>query len=234
VKRAFGGRNPIDQRVTFVGLPDTMEIVGVVTSVKEGGLGENDRPGIYLSLAQSPDSFATVAVRSTVDPAAQTALIKRVITSLDPMVPVFNIQTMNERMAQSVGTTRFSTFLASLFAVVALILGVVGIYSVLAYVVAQRQRDIAIRIALGADRSAVMGDVLRQGLVVTGTGVAVGALTAWMLTRVLADLFVGVSPHDPTIFIGAAITFVLVGLGAASVPAFRTTRVNPVVALTAT
>jgi ABC-type antimicrobial peptide transport system permease subunit len=137
-------------------------------------------------------------------------------------------------MAETVGTTRFSTFLASIFAVVALILGVVGIYSVLAYVVAQRQREIAVRIALGADRRTVIGDVLRQASVLAGTGIAVGALAAWVVTRVLAGLFMDVSPHDPAVFIGAASVFALVALAAASIPALRTTRINPVVALTAT
>ena len=133
---------------------------------------------------------------------------------------------------QSVGTTRFESVLASLFAVVALVLGVVGIYSVLAYVVSQRQREIAVRLALGASRSDIMRNVLRRALVLTGIGIGVGSLTAWMVTRVLAGLFLGVSPHDPWIFAGAAAVFGLAALAAASVPALRTTRINPVVSLT--
>jgi putative ABC transport system permease protein len=232
-KAFFGNRDPIDQRINFIGLPDTMQIVGIVASVKQGGFTESDRPGIYLSLAQTPDTFATVAVRSSGDPAAQTDVIRRVIGSLDPAVPVFNIETMSDRMADTVGTTRFATFLATLFAIVALVLGVVGIYSVLAYVVAQRHREIAVRIALGADRRAVMGGVLRLALALAAVGIALGGLTAWMVTRVLADLFVGVSPHDPAVFVGAASVFLFVALAAASIPAFRTTRINPIVALSA-
>jgi putative ABC transport system permease protein len=100
--------------------------------------------------------------------------------------------------------------------------------------VSQRQREIAVRLALGASRSHVMGDVLRHALGLTGVGLALGSGAAWVLTRTLAGLFVGVSPHDPGIFVGAAAVFAVVALAAASVPAFRTTRVNPVVALTAT
>jgi putative ABC transport system permease protein len=139
---------------------------------------------------------------------------------------------MSTRVVESVGTARFSSFLASLFALVALILGMVGIYSVLAYIVSQRQREIAIRIALGARYTHVMGDVLRRALALTGVGIVLGTGAAWALTRVLAGLLVGVSPHDPTIFFGAGAVFAAVALMAASVPAFRTTRINPVVALT--
>ena len=135
-------------------------------------------------------------------------------------------------MARTIGMTRFSTFLASLFAVVALVLGAVGIYSVLAYIVSQRRREIAVRIALGASSMDVMSDVLRRALALTGIGIILGTVAAWMLTRMLASLFVGVSPHDPIIFVGAAAGFALVALVAAAVPAFRTTRVSPVVALT--
>jgi putative ABC transport system permease protein len=144
------------------------------------------------------------------------------------------VETMSERMVQTMGTTRFSSFLASLFAVVALILGAVGIYSVLAYIVSQRRRDIAVRIALGATNTRVIGDVLRRALVLTGLGIVLGSGAAWVLTRALASLFLGVSPHDPGVFIGAAGVFVGVALVAASVPAFRSTRINPVVALTST
>jgi ABC-type antimicrobial peptide transport system permease subunit len=185
-------------------------------------------------LAQVPVSFADVEVRTSGDPEAQTAAVSNAIARLDRTVPVSDVQTMSERMTQSVGTTRFASFLASLFAVVALVLGAVGIYSVLAYIVSQRQREIAVRIALGASRTQVMGGVVRRAFALTSVGIALGTGTAWTLTRWLAGLFVGVSPHDPAMFVGAAAAFAVVALAAAAVPAFRTTRVNPVVALTST
>jgi ABC-type antimicrobial peptide transport system permease subunit len=111
---------------------------------------------------------------------------------------------------------------------------VVGIFSVLSYIVGQRRRDIAIRLALGATSSRVMGNVLAQACALTSAGIVIGSAAAWMLTRVLANLFLGVSPHDPAIFLSAAFLFALVALAAASVPAFRATRVNPVTALTST
>jgi len=235
--RSFGGRDPLGRQITLIGPDsDTVEIVGVVAHVKQGGLIAEDVPAIYLSLAQAPlsDMLDDIAVRTSGDPEAQTAALKRTVFSLDRTVPVYDVKTLNARVAESVSATRFSSFLASLFAVIALVLGVVGIYSVLTYIVSQRQREIAVRLALGASQSHVMSHVLWRALGLTGIGIALGSGAAWVLTRVLSGLFVGVSPHDPGIFLGAAVAFALVALIAASVPAFRTTRVNPAVALTST
>jgi putative ABC transport system permease protein len=231
-QRYFGDRNPLGRHLAFVDESDTAVIVGVVASVKQNGLDAEDWPEIYLPIAQVPLTFADVAVRTSGDPEAQTAAVKHAIARLDRTVPVSDVQTMSQRMTQSVGTARFSSFLASMFAVVALVLGVVGIYSVLAYVVSQRQREIAVRIALGASRMQVMSGVIRRALVLTSVGIVLGTGMACVLTRALAGLFVGASPHDPGIFAGAAAVFTLVALAAAAIPAFRTTRVNPVIALT--
>lgn len=234
-RRFFGGRDPLSQRIALIGPDsDTVKIVGVVSHVQQGGLIAEDVPAVYLSLAQNPLSgyFQDIAVRTSGDPVAQTATLKHAVSGLDRTVPIYDVKTLSARVAESVGTTRFSSFLASLFAVVALVLGMVGIDSVLAYIVIQRQREIAVRIALGASRTDVMRDVLRRALALTLAGIMLGSGLAWVLTRALSGLFVGVSPHDPGIFIGAAATFAVVALVAASVPAFRTTRVNPVVALT--
>jgi putative ABC transport system permease protein len=233
-RRFFGARDPLGRHLAFVDESDTVVIVGVVAPVKQNGLDADDWPEIYTPFAQTPLSFADVEVRTSGDPEAQTAAVRNAIARLDRTVPLSDVQTMSERMTQSVGTTRFSSFLASLFAVVALVLGTVGIYSVLAYIVSQRQREIAVRIALGASRTQVMGGVVRRAFALTSVGIALGTGTAWMLTRWLAGLFAGVSPHDPEMFVGAAAAFAVVALAAAAVPAFRTTRVNPVMALTST
>jgi putative ABC transport system permease protein len=235
-KRFFDGRDPIGRQLVFgIGWsPDTARIVGVVASTKENGLAADDIPQTYMPVMQLLGARAVqafVVVRTLGDPHSHIRTLKRTIASLDPNVPVSDIRTMSDRMMQSVATTRFSTFLASLFAVVALVLGVVGIYSVLAYVVSQRRREIAVRIALGATHSDVMADVLRQALMLTAVGLALGSAAAWLLTRALSNLFLGVSPHDPFIFIGGAAIFAIVALAASSVPALRTTRVNPASAL---
>ncbi len=236
-KRFFAGRDPIGRQLVFdYGMgADTMQVVGVVASTKENGLAADDVPQVYAPVSQvlgGRGVQAFVVVRTLGDPHAHVRTLKRTIASLDPDVPVADIKTMSDRMMQSVGTTRFSTFLASLFALVALVLGLVGIYSVLAYIVSQRRREIAVRIALGASHSHVMNGVLRHALELTAVGIALGSGAAWLLTRALAALFIGVSPHDPAVFVGGAGIFALVAVAASAVPAFRTTQVNPVTALT--
>jgi putative ABC transport system permease protein len=231
-ERFFGGRDPIGHRLTFAEVPDTLEIVGLVTHVKQGGPTGEERPEIYASYAQYPIPVAYISVRTSSPIGAATRMLKQAVASLDRTVPVSDVQTMSDRVMLTVGTTRFSSLLASLFALVALILGAVGIYSVLSYIVGQRRREIAVRMALGANRAQVMDAVLRRALALTGLGITIGSGAAWVVTRVLASLFLGVDPHDPGVFVGAAATFAVVALAAASVPAFRTTRVDPVVALT--
>jgi predicted permease len=239
VREYFGSRDPIGRQLMIIG-PDSgmVEIVGVVSQVKQGGLIADDIPWIYFPLAQAPTTFdfgqgMTVVVRTAGDPEAVTAGVRRVMRGIDGSVPFYDVRTMEARVAESVGTPRFSTFLASLFAVVALVLGAIGIYSVMMYAVSQREREIGVRLALGASRGRVMRDVLWRALSLAGIGIGAGAIVAWAVTRALASLFVGVSPHDPIIFVGAAGAFAVVALVAASVPAVRTTRVNPVVALSA-
>ena len=239
VREYFGIRDPIGRQLMIIGPDSSMvEIVGVVSQVKQGGLVADDIPWIYFPLAQAPTTFdfgegMTVVVRTAGEPVAQTSNVRRVIQGIDASVPFYDVRTMEQRVAESVGTPRFSTFLASLFAVVALVLGAIGIYSVMMYAVSQRQREIGVRLALGASRGHVMRDVLRRALTLAGIGILIGSGVAWGLTRVLASLLVGVSPHDPIIFVGAAGAFAVVALAAASVPAWRTTRVNPVEALAA-
>jgi putative ABC transport system permease protein len=230
----FTGRDPVGRQLVLNS--DTVTIVGVVAPVKEKGAPKQNLVGVYepIRQAQALPNFVTVAARVTDDPRAHAAVLRRVVTSLDATVPVSDVKTMVARENESISTTRFSTFLASLFALAALVLGAVGIYSVLAYIVRQRRREIGIRIALGARSIDVMSEVLKRTFVLTVVGLALGTGAALMLTRALASLFVGVSPHDPGIFAAAAGLFALVALFAACVPAFRTTRVNAVEALNST
>ena len=228
--RWFGGRDPLGRLIT---LPrhDTVQIVGIVAPVKEEGLLAAVQPHIYVPFAQLPQRVFYVEVRTAADPERQSARLRHVIATIDPAVAVSDVETMTSRMGGEIATMRFSAFLASLFASLALVLGAFGIYSVLAYIVGQRKREIGVRIALGAKSRHVMSDVLRRALTLTSLGIALGAGATWVVTRALASLFVGVRPHDPFIVAGVAGSFVLVALVAASVPAYRTTRVNPVVAL---
>lgn len=235
-QRYFAGRDPIGRRIAFGG-PDSIEIVGVCATVREPGSEDaQQRPGMYFPLAQArfPQPVLYVAVRSAGDTRAIARAIKRAVADVDPRVPVSDLKTMNERLAESIDITRFSTFLASLFAAIALALGGVGIYSTVAYVVVQRRREIGVRIALGARHRHVMGHVLGRIVVLSGLGIVLGALVGWMLSRTLASLLVGVNPHDPAVFVSTAVAFSLVVFAAACIPALRTTRLSPLVALTST
>ena len=231
VRRFFAGRDPLGRQLVLGA--DSVTIVGIVAAVREKGAAEQNLVGVYEPITQAQDvpSFVTIASRVADDPRAHADALRRVVTSLDATVPVSDVKTMVTRENESISTTRFSTFLASLFGLAALVLGAVGIYSVLAYIVRQRRREIGIRMALGARNIDVMSEVIKRTFVLTLAGLTLGTGVAWMLTRALASLFVGVSPHDPGIFAAAAVLFAVVALLAASVPAFRTTRVNAVVAL---
>ncbi|HXB25014.1 MAG TPA: ABC transporter permease [Gemmatimonadaceae bacterium] len=228
-RKYFAGRDPIGQRLVMG--PDTVPIVGIVDSVRLHGLAKDEPPAVYFPYVQCGEPFVFAEVRAAGDPGVLAGAMRRAIYSVDPTAAVSDVQTMTTRVNRTVGSTRFSTLLASLFAVVALVLGVVGIYSVLAYVVAQRRREIGIRLALGATHGHVIANVLRHALALTGIGILLGSAAAWWVTRALSGLFLGVSPHDPAAFLGAAGLFTGVALLAASVPAFRTTRVNAAVVL---
>ena len=238
-RRYFGTKDPVGRQLSF--FPDTVTIVGVVATVKQDGLAAEDFPGIYGALAQDPSAQLFVEMHALGDPGSEMAMLRHAISEVDATVPVSNVKTMAQWLTASVGTMRFSSYLASMFAVVALLLGIVGIYSVIAYVVDQRRREIGVRLALGASASRVMRDVFRQALALAISGIALGSVGAWILTRALTHLSAAGNAYDPGFsvqgwlplptFAGAAVTFALVALVAASVPAFRTTRVNPVVAL---
>jgi putative ABC transport system permease protein len=236
-KQAFGADDPIGAQLALIGpVMDTVQVVGVAHAVRQGGLTAETVPWVFMSLAQAsvPQMATTVVVRTAGDPESQVAGITRVIAAIDPTIPVFDVKSMSVRVAESEGITRFSTFLVSLFAGITLILGAVGIYSVLTYVVVQRKREIAIRLALGASQADVMTDVLRRALVLTTVGISIGLGASWWLTRTFAAFFEGVDPHDPGIFAGAAAAFGLVALIAAAAPALRTTRIDPASVLSST
>jgi ABC-type antimicrobial peptide transport system permease subunit len=183
---------------------------------------------MYTPMAQCPySSLAFASVRSAGTPQQMAASIRHVVAALDPTMPVSDVRTLHDRVARTIDTTRFSTFLASLFAMVAALLGAVGVYSVLAYIVSQSRHDVAIRIALGASPREVVVGVMRRAVVLTGVGIAIGSLSAWIVTRLLAGLFLGVAPHDPVTFLSAAVGFALLALSAAAVPAVRSARTSP-------
>jgi ABC-type antimicrobial peptide transport system permease subunit len=153
------------------------------------------------------------------------------VRELDPNIPVANIRPMTEVVSTALATPRLTGFLMGSFAAIALMLAAVGIYGVLSYLVARRTHEIGIRLAVGADRSQVLGLVLKQGMLLAGSGIIAGVIAALLLTRLMQSLLYQVRPSDPITFGIVTVALVAVALVASAVPAYRATRVSPLVAL---
>ncbi len=238
-RRYWPGADPIGKRITYgspPGVADTsarewIEVVGVVGHTKHEGLDAENRVQVYLPYAQRGMPFLTAVLRTTGDPSQYVAAGRRAVQAIDPDLPIANPRTMDELIAQSVGQRRLSMLLLSVFSGIALVLASIGIYGLMSYSVAQRSRELGVRIALGAGRSDVLRLVLRQGMRLAGMGIAVGVGAAFALTRVIASQLYGVTATDPTTFLAVAALLGLTALAANLVPALRATRVDPAVIL---
>jgi putative ABC transport system permease protein len=239
VQRYWPGQDPLGKRLTFgppAGVTDTsarewIEVVGVVGHTKHEGLDAEARLQVYLPYRQRTLPFMTVAVRTAGDPAGYSNQMRRAVQSIDPDQPIANLRTMDELIAQSVGQRRLSMLLLSLFSGIALVLASVGIYGLMSYSVAQRSRELGVRIALGAARGDVLRLVLRQGMSLAVTGIVIGVGAAFGLTRLIESQLYGVRATDPATFAGVAAVLGLTALAANLVPALRATRVDPAVVL---
>ena len=212
----------------------TNHVVGVVGDTQCADLGRGPLPqayfGLALALGPNPPPL-NVAVLGTGKPAALAGMLRSTVQSLDNSLAVFDVATLPEIISSSMTTTTYQTFLLGIFAGLALLLASVGIYGVLSYLVTQRTNEIGIRMALGAGRGNVLWMILRQGLVLTGTGIGVGVAGAYALTGLLRTLLYGVKPTDPVTFVSVSVVMVAVAMFACVVPVWRATRVDPMVAL---
>jgi putative ABC transport system permease protein len=236
-ERFFPGEDPVGKRIRPYVTPQYrttelfVEIVGVVADVPYGRLEEAIGPDVYVSALQPTDQMRMLIVRSRVDAAALTAAVRREVLALDRNIPLTAVQTMQERVAEVTSRTRFIAVLLGLFAGLALLLAGIGIYGVMAYSVSARTREVGIRMALGAQKRDVLKLVLRQGLLLTLAGVAVGLLASFGLTRLMTKLLYEVSATDPLTFIVVAFLLIAVALLACWIPARRATKVDPLLAL---
>jgi putative ABC transport system permease protein len=194
-------------------------------------LNQEPRPEYYLPHAQTPDFSLTTVVRTTGDPFAIVGAVRNEVRSLDSELPVDRVKTLDQYLAESVAQPRFNTLLLALFAGTALILTVIGLYGVMAYSVAQRTREIGVRIALGAQTGDVLRLIVGQGMKLTLLGVIIGLVASLALTRLMKSLLYGVSPTDPLTFAGIALLLTVVALVACWAPARRAAKVDPMVAL---
>jgi putative ABC transport system permease protein len=209
------------------------KIVGVAGNVRRARLDKEADPIIYLPHGHGgrPEVIAGIAVRTEIDPGSIAKAVRDVVLAVDPEQPVFDVRTMDERVADATSGTRFNATLLGFFGVVALGLAAVGVYGVIAYSVAARTHEIGIRMALGASREDVAGMVMSQGMAMTAAGLVFGLAGAWVVTRYMSGLLYGIAPRDPVTFGVAAGMLGVVALAACWLPARRAMGVDPMVAL---
>ncbi|HVX38234.1 MAG TPA: ABC transporter permease [Gemmatimonadaceae bacterium] len=241
-RRYFKGESPIGKTL-ILGFsysdspatgPDTAvngEVVGVVHDVKQRGLSSDAFPAVFVPFNALPGNLISFAVHSNADPAAIEREVRKQVRALDPNLPVFGLGTMADVVSESVAQPRFYMVLLSAFAGIALLLAALGIYGVISYTVAQRSRELGIRIALGASRERVVGHVLGQGLTMTLVGVGLGLVAAFGLTRLIATMLFGVAALDPITFAGVAVGLTAIAVLASWLPARRAAAVDPVIAM---
>jgi predicted permease len=240
VRRYWPGQDPIGRRFS-IGSGNMQRplvtVVGIVADVRHNGIAGVVKEKFYIPHRQwhksvgNPIRAMTLVVKARVEPETLTSAIRQQVRALDPNLPVADVRTMSDVVDATLSTPRFTGLLLGIFAALALILSAIGIYGVLSYVVSQRSREIGIRVAIGAQRSQVMTLVLRSGLTLALGGVVIGvALAAWA-ARLMRGLLYDIRPGDPSTFIVVALVLSAVAVLASFVPAWRASRVDPVVVL---
>jgi predicted permease len=239
----FPNQDPLGQHIVipFPGAEQPREIVGIVRHVKHWGLAQDAtakiRSEFYMPFDQVPEKLysmvagMTFAVRTHLDPNAATTAIKQELGGINSDMPVYNVETMNEVIRDSIGRERFVSLLFGLFAAAALLLGAIGTYGVLSYAVSQRTREMGVRMALGAGTGNIMRLILGRGARLIVGGILIGLVAAFWLSRLMASLLFGVTARDPQTFVLVPLVLVGVAIVACYVPARRATKVDPMIAL---
>jgi predicted permease len=231
----FPNEDPIGQRIISVPGGRTLQIVGVVGDIKHSGLDAEPRPSIYVPFSKNhPYRTMYIVVRAAGDSAALTAAVRSRIRESEKNAPIYEINTMEQIVSDSVARERFSTLLFAVFAGVALLLALVGIYGVISYMVEQRRHEIGIRMALGAQSSNVYRLVIRQGMILALAGITIGVVAALALAKLItsfSEMLHDVSPTDSTTFVLIALLLLAAALISCLIPARRATKVDPLVAL---
>ena len=227
-------RNPLGTRIKFGSVESDnpwMTVVGVVGSVKQYDLESESRVTMYLPAALGHGSTMYLVARTNVLPSSLVASITSEARSMDPNIPIFDVKTMDQRVSESLGRRRFAMLALGVFAGLALLLAIIGVYGVISYSVAQRTSELGIRLALGARQIDVLRLVLSGGLKLALIGIAAGVVLSFAVTRFLSSLLFGVRATDLLTFSALSILLVAVSLVACYLPARRATKVDPLVAL---
>jgi putative ABC transport system permease protein len=233
-KRYFPNGDSLGKRVTFgceesEGLCRT--IVGVVGNVRQESITDEAIPEIYVPFAQSPMNSMAVMVRTTTDPLALVGAVRNEVLAIDNNQPIYEVKTLAQRVNEVSAVSRSLMLLFTAFALLAMVLGAVGVYGIISYSVTQRTHEIGIRMALGAQARNVLSLIMKNGLALVLMGIAIGIGGAFVLTRFLSSLLFGVTPTDGVTFVVVSIVFFVIAILASLIPALRATRVDPLIAL---
>jgi len=229
--RFWPGEDPMGKLIDVNFRGRLFEIVGVVADVKNDRLEDPASADVYIPDTQSIDLPRMLSVRGTIDKAALTAAVKREISALDRNVPLTTIKTMDEKFSEATAQARYNAFLLGLFAALALVMSQMGIYGVMSYAVSARTHEIGIRMALGAERRAVLRLIIGQGMKLAAVGLAIGLIAAVAASRLIKTLLFEVDANDPMTLCSVALLLAIVALLACWVPARRATKVDPLIAL---
>jgi predicted permease len=239
----FKNANPIGERITIgrvMGPPFAerpRQVVGVVGDIREFALNQRIPATVYVPSTQVPDALTALAgrvlpsswvIRTRVPPLGMTEALRREILAVDPQQPMSNVRTLEQVVAGSLSGHRFNTLLLAVFAALALVLSIVGIYGVMSYTVSQRTHEFGIRMALGASHGDAVALIVKHGLVLTLIGVAIGLGCSFGLTRLISGMLFGVGSADPVSFAAVTVVLTLSALTASYIPARRASRVDPV------
>jgi predicted permease len=238
-RRYWAGRDPIGSRFRIGGRDDRpwVTVVGIVGAVRHNGVTEVVKEKFYVPHTQwhksvgNPIRSMTLVLRADGDPGALASPVREIIRQMDPSLPVADVRLMEDVVGSALSTPRFMSVLLTIFAALALTLSAIGIYGVLSYVVSRRTREIGIRVAIGAGRGRVLTMVLGGGVSLALLGIGAGLVLAFGVTRLLSGLLHGVTPADPLTFVVVTCALTGVAILASAVPAWRASRVDPVIAL---
>jgi putative ABC transport system permease protein len=233
-KRFLPGGDVLGKRVTF-GCEESegfcRTIVGVVGNIRQESITDEAIPEIYVPFSQMPMNGMTIMVRTSADPVALVAAMRNEVLAIDKNQPISDVMTLAQRVDEVVAVSRSLMVLFTAFALLALILGAVGIYGIISYSVTQRTHEIGIRMALGAQRAHVLKLTIKSGIALTLVGIVIGVSSALLLTRFLESMLFGITPTDKLTFIAVSALLFVVALLAALIPARRATKVDPLIAL---
>ncbi len=230
-EKFWPGQDPLGKQIKFVPEGRTGTVVGVVGDAKQYWREERQQPQLYGAYSQDPGIFATVVMRTTVEPMSLAEQVRQAVWRVDPDQPMWKVRTVEFLVNRSVADRKFLMALMGIFAAIALVLTMVGLYGVISYLVNQRTQEIGIRMALGAQMNQILRMVLRQGMVFVLVGIALGLAASWLSTRLMEKLLYQVSATDPVTFTSIAVLLITVALLACYFPARRATKVDPIIAL---